>query len=476
MAQVPFAARALVGTIPPPAMVDPVTITSLLDDFCSQFEDLPTRVENLMQTGHNTFIVHCYTRVHAEELAVSGLTYRTHLIVFKPASNTQWVKLTRVRYGITENAIKSRLSDFGTVLKIRQEKIRGIGISAYSVKIELQKPIPSRITVAQSPVNVFYRGQISQCFRCEQTGHLARNCPMKKSTSATVTTSATVPVTTSATVSSVPVTTSATVSSAPFPPATSTITTSATISLPIVNNALISRSPIPTALPTDVPPPLPVATMDSTPSVSSASSGLTPLKDGKRMPKDGSLAPPAKRDKVVPSYVDYDRDRTRCLLLVDDLTPEDLQASSDLTDRIPLDVMRLYRLAYAFNHPSVVLPDALVPVQEDFLHLAVPSRFADYLPDPCQPVLPDLAPCSTSYQRYVLLQNQWFAAKQSPYIQERVDLHLIEEEVDAIPDELVHVYLQYYCLSHPELLSNLEDDEHKLLYQRWTDRDFTSLY
>ena len=178
----------------------------------------------------------------------------------------------------------------------------------------------------------------------------------------------------------------------------------------------------------------------------------------------------------MPSYAEYDRDRTRCLLLVDDLTPEDLQASSDLIDRIPLDVMRLYRLAYAFNHPSVVLPDALVPVQEDFLHPTVPSRFATYLSDPCPPVLPDSAPCSTSYQRYVLLQNQWFAAKQSPYIQERVDLNLIEEEVDAIPDELVHAYLQYYCFFHPELLSNLEDDEHELLYQRWIDRDFTSLY
>ena len=177
----------------------------------------------------------------------------------------------------------------------------------------------------------------------------------------------------------------------------------------------------------------------------------------------------------MPSYAEYDRDRTRCLLLVDNLTHEDLQASSDLIDRIPLDVMRLYRLAYAFNHPSVVLPDALASVQEDFLHPVVPSRFATYLPDFCPPGLPDLAPCSTSYQRYVLLQNQWFAAKQSPYIQERVDLNLIEEEVDAIPDELVHVYLQYSCFFHPELLSNLEDDEHELLYQRWIDRDFTSL-
>ena len=482
MAQVPFAARALVGTIPPLAMEDPVTITSLLDDFCSQFEDLPTRVENLMQTGHNTFIVHCYTRDHAEWLAVSGLTYCTHLIVFKPASNTQWVKLTRVRYGTTENAIKSRLSDFGMVLKTRQEKIRGIGISAYSVKIELQKPIPSRITVAQSPVNVFYQRQISQCFRCEQTGHLARNCPMKKSTSATVSSA---PATTSATISSAPTTT------VPVSPAISTITTSATISLPIVNNSLLSRSPIPTASSTDVPPPLPVETMDSSPSVTSESSGATPRKDSKRLPKDTApLAPPAKRDRSVPSYVEYDRDRSRCCLLSEDLTAEDLQASTDLFNRIPPDIMGLYRHAFAFRHPGVVDSDELASFWPDFLHTAVPPSLFDLLADPLltpvsracascsgQPLLPDgLPPSSTTFKRYALLANQGIAAHASAPLRDQLDQTLIDTELEAIPAELVNVYIRYLGFFYPELLSNLDDADQTLLHQRWTDRDFTSLY
>ena len=479
MAQVPFAARALVGTIPPLAMIDPVTITSLLDDFCSQFEDLPTRVENLMQTGHNTFIVHCYTRDHAEWLAISGLTYRTHLIVFKPASNTQWVKLTRVRYGITENAIKSKMSNFGTVLKIRQEKIRGIGISTYSVKIELQKPIPSRISVAQSPVNVFYRGQISQCFKCEQTGHLARNCPMKKSTSATV---SSVPVTTSATVWSAPVTT--------VPTATSTITTSAIISLPIVNNSLPSLSSITAASPTNVPPPLPVESMESTPSETSASSASTPRKDGKRMPKDVFLAPPAKRDKSVPSYLEYDRDRSRSHLFRHDLTAEDLQASNALINQIPPDVMERYRQAFAFRHPSVVTQDDFAKVESHFLHTAVPSHLIDLLADPLlnpvsrscvscsdQPVLADdLSTSPTTFKRYALLEVQGIAASRSALLRDQLDHAPIDQELEAIPEDLCNVYLQYLGFYYPELLSNLEDDDQTLLLQRWSDRDFTSLY
>lgn len=66
------------------------------------------------------------------------------------------------------------------VLKIKREVINGIGISIYSVKMDLKKPIPSRITIAHYPVNVFCRGHVQQCFRCEQNGHLSQNCPRKQ--------------------------------------------------------------------------------------------------------------------------------------------------------------------------------------------------------------------------------------------------------------------------------------------------------
>ena len=64
-------------------------------------------------------------------------------------------------------------------LKIRQELVHGIGISVYWVKMELRKPLPPHITIAHYPVNVVYRGQVQQRFRCEQTGHLSRECPLK---------------------------------------------------------------------------------------------------------------------------------------------------------------------------------------------------------------------------------------------------------------------------------------------------------
>ena len=123
-------------------------------------------------------------------------------------------------YGTTENAIKSRLAEYVTVLKIRKELIHGIGISAFSVKMEIKKPIPSCITLAHYPVNVFYRGQVQQCFRCEQTGHLSKSCPFKKSVAPPVDRIIGAPVVTPADISDVvPATDSATVVPPVVPPA-----------------------------------------------------------------------------------------------------------------------------------------------------------------------------------------------------------------------------------------------------------------
>ena len=186
MAGIPYAARALVGTVRDAVMrmPEPIALKAILDDFQKQLKEVPVSslVENIMQTGANTFVLHCPTTLRAEEVCASGFTFRNHQIVFKPAANTQWVKLTRVMYGTTEGSIKSKLSDYGTVEKIKQEKIHGVGISVYTVKVDLKKPIPSRIVINNAPVNVFYRGQIQQCFRCEQIGHMSRNCPFRRNT------------------------------------------------------------------------------------------------------------------------------------------------------------------------------------------------------------------------------------------------------------------------------------------------------
>ena len=72
MAGVPFAVRALVGTLPAGVQTtpEPISLKAILDDFQRQLEDVPVArfIENIMQTGASTFVIHCPSPREAEEV------------------------------------------------------------------------------------------------------------------------------------------------------------------------------------------------------------------------------------------------------------------------------------------------------------------------------------------------------------------------------------------------------------------------
>ena len=301
---------------------EPITLEAILDDFQRQLQEVPVAglVENIMQTGARTFVLHCPTTLRAEEVCASRLSFGGHPIHFQAAANTQWVKLTRVMYGTTEGSIKSKLSEYGMVVKIKQEKIHDVGISVYSVKLEVKKPIPSRITVNHSPVNVFYRGEVQQCFRCKQTGHMSRNCPFRRNTVASPRIIG--------------------------PPAVSTDPANdpLVIPLPIINNGT-------TDFPAIVPPP----------PVDSVSSDSTFIEKapGKRLKKDY----PADTTPD-PSATAAAMDTQPDPLPVLSTDPEFLSAPIPLLSLIPSDSPALFSTGSSSKSPAPVAPEVEKPESE----------------------------------------------------------------------------------------------------------------
>ena len=457
MAAVPFAARALVGTLPDAVMagvVDtPVTLKEMIEDFLRQVPEASSMIENIMQTGASTFIMHCRESRQAEALLHTGLTFRSYPIKFVAAPNTQWVKLTRVMYGTTENAIKSRLADYGTVLKMRREMVHGVGISVYSVKMELRKPIPSRLTIANFPVNVFYRGQVQQCFRCEQTGHLSKSCPFKKSSGAPppgITGDSVITPPSGVNQESVHPGPGVSTHGPNSTPDGSVTSDGAQTS---ISPALQSSELVPAM---DTSPPSLSDEASETPS--SVSTPVNP-DTGKRQRKQSSEATPSKKDKQdCPSYKHYEREMIRGRILATKLSDKDRRDRDALLQRIPDDKLPRYRAMFKFRHPEwmkkILSRDD--KVLQDICKLRWPDYGVSLSPDLFKPTFPvGTPPPDLPYEHYELIRTYMEARNQFPHLPDLPED--AKKDIDGLPVDTLKVFENFYATTHPEAMSGVDD-------------------
>jgi hypothetical protein len=462
MAAIPFAARALVGTLPAVVISGsvPVTLKEMIEDFVRQVPQASDMIVNVMQTGAVSFVMHCKTQFNVEALLHSGLTFRGHVIRLVAAPNTQWIKLTRVVYGTTENAIKSRLLEYGTVLKMKQETIHGIGISVYSVKMEIKKPIPSRITIAHYPANVFYRGQVQQCFRCEQTGHVSKSCPFKK-TAVPPAPRIIGPVT--EVVSTVSDVAPVTVSSSPPEPAASS-TSLVVDSTPV---------PVPTLPPTSMvtdPPLVPQATLSDSSSTDSSSTPRTEAGKRQRKP-DGVDSAPSKRDKGRPAtYAEVEREGVRKFVLEKSITPAEQQSFDRLIESA-LDRKQIHRTLH-YRHPLMIKDDVdRTPIFKLLQEFKVPDGLADFS-ELQVPILPSDVPVTDlSYPRYEMYRTYIETHNRFP---DRLPAlpEAYQKAIDDMPAETRDAYVVYYAFTHPESLSGISPAVKDAIWIAIRDRTF----
>ena len=459
MAAIPFAAQALVGTLPDAVVAtlstNPVTLKELVDEFVRQLPEAAQMISNVMQSSATSFLVHCSSTRHAEVVLHAGLTFRTYPLTFVPAPNAQWVKLTRVVFGTTENAIKSRLSEYGTVLKIRRELVQGIGISVYSVKIELRKPIPSRISIAHYPVNVFYRGQVQQCFRCEQTGHLSRDCPFKRSG----------------------------VHNAPRIIGPTTVIPAADTSVPAGSAPPGTKVPVGDVVSPvlDVDPPVNTGVVDSSasnaaamdvtgenvslpPSTSSTSSdssvSTTVNPDTGKRQLSTDIGPSSKKEKSespVLLYEKYEKELLRENLLGAAATPEDKKAVQLIRDRIPKDLLARFTVTVTFRHPTLAPPGARIGrLLTAFRSLEWPPYLLDLSTSVLlQPILPpDTPPTDVPYVRYELFRLYQECLKKMPDL---ADVPAdVTAEMETLPSDTRTAFETFFVSTHPEFLEGVD--------------------
>ena len=176
--RIPFANRTADVDLPVAPGQPKVTVKIVIDAFREQ---LPSNFAELFEAfvllSPRKVRVTCRTPRRLEELLHLGLTFRNTPVTFHPCKTAKWVNITRLSYGVPNEAITEALRPYGKVLQIKMDVYQGVYVGVRNVLMEIANPIPSTLNIAAHWCNVFYPGQTPTCFACKKAGHTRANCP-----------------------------------------------------------------------------------------------------------------------------------------------------------------------------------------------------------------------------------------------------------------------------------------------------------
>ena len=99
-------------------------------------------------------------------------------VEFRSVSPFTWVYISRLSYGIPDEAITRALSPYSggikTIKSVLHEKIY---TGEHNVLMKITSNIPARLRIAGHWCVVKYSGQKPVCFKCHKEGHVIADCP-----------------------------------------------------------------------------------------------------------------------------------------------------------------------------------------------------------------------------------------------------------------------------------------------------------
>ncbi len=178
---IPFLNRSTDIVFSPQLEARDVNVREVIDELQSQFEDFNSVFEAVVLLSPGRYRVTCKSSRKLEIFESTGFLVRGTPVDFKPLSTFKWVHISRLSYGIPEEAVRQALAPYGAIRLFKLEQYSNVYTGVRQVLMEIQKDIPARLQVAGHHCVVHYKGQKRICFSCGKEGHFSSKCPSKSS-------------------------------------------------------------------------------------------------------------------------------------------------------------------------------------------------------------------------------------------------------------------------------------------------------
>ena len=140
--------------------------------------DLSCVVEAVVQLSPERYRL---TFHHARQMhAFSNQDFLVHgkPVEFKSVSPFTWVYISRLSYGIPDEAITRALAPYSGGIKTMKSVVHeNIYTGEHNVLMKITANIPARLRIAGHWCVVKYSGQKQLCFKCHKEGHVIADCP-----------------------------------------------------------------------------------------------------------------------------------------------------------------------------------------------------------------------------------------------------------------------------------------------------------
>ena len=188
---IPYSSRTVDLILHPSVELKNIKTRSVIDELRYQCTDFENITEAVVHIAPERFRVTFTTARKMLAFSQTDCHIAGHPVEIRSLSPNTWVNISRLSYGIPDEAISKALEPYGVIKSISQEAYKKIYTGVRNVLMQITANIPGRLRIAGHWCIVRYKGQKPVCFKCHAPGHTMSNCPKRHNAHAQSTQSAT---------------------------------------------------------------------------------------------------------------------------------------------------------------------------------------------------------------------------------------------------------------------------------------------